>query len=133
MNPTIKSIKDNLCHTCIFAIPQDDSSMGLVDCPKRGCGNAFSSDIHPCEHYRENQRLIALREAAVEAIREFEELNALQETDPKEYKSKYYQEKLHDAAVKSCTMSDAYALAFGLGYDDAAAILHEEARKEAKA
>ena len=121
---------ENHCHICAFAIPQEDSRMGLVDCPKRGYGNAFSSDIHPCEHYLENHRLVALRDAAIEAVSRFEGLNALQNSEPGRYYSKPYQEELCKAACESCAMQDAYALAFGLGYDDAAAILHKVMRSK---
>ena len=56
MTITNKSINDNHCTTCIFSIPQDESSSyGAVDCLKRGYGNVYSSDIHPCENYRERE------------------------------------------------------------------------------
>ncbi|MCL2223621.1 MAG: hypothetical protein FWB96_01490 [Defluviitaleaceae bacterium] len=127
MNTTIKSICDNLCHTCVFAVPQEgDVSLGLVNCPKKGYGNASSSTIHPCEDYMANDRLIRLEDAAVEAIKDFNTLNALH-VGTRHAISDYQQRELDRAASKACAMTEAYSLIRGIGYDTAAEILNSKA------
>ncbi|MCL2357618.1 MAG: hypothetical protein FWC70_10815 [Defluviitaleaceae bacterium] len=130
MNITTKSIRDNLCRTCVFAIPQEgEQSLGLVDCPKMGYGNASSSTIHPCEHYRENDRLLRLKNSAVEAIQKFATLNA-QHTGNRSNMTAYQRKELDRAAAHSCAMTEAYSLICGISYDTAAELLNEEAKSQ---
>lgn len=64
--------KKNLCPFCQYAVPQKNSGLGLVDCPCKGYGNAHQTE---CASFRENSRLASLKEAAIEAIKEFDRLN----------------------------------------------------------
>lgn len=132
MNITTKSIRDNLCRSCVFAIPQQgETSLGLVDCPKMGYGNASSSIKHPCENYRENDRLARLKDAAVEAIREFSKINALH-AGSRNAMTSYQRREEAKAAAHSCAMTEAYSLICGISYDTAAELLNYEATLETK-
>lgn len=108
----------NICQSCQYSLRRESGH--LVDCPKVGCGNAWSRD---CEHYKPYTNLIRLKDEAVEAICEFEKLNnTLSDRDT------VHNEQLHNLACRSCALQEAYAMMIGLGYDDAAEILHEIAR-----
>jgi hypothetical protein len=99
--------------------------MGLVDCPKKGHGNAYETK---CEHFFENTHLLRLREAAVNAIREFERIADLHHGHTT--KAGEQNIDLVRAAARSCAMQEAYAIMLGISYDTAAGLLHKETRKE---
>ena len=113
--------KSNICPKCAFAIPQSDNTLGLVDCPKKGYGNAYA---RTCDCFLENNRLLNLIEIAIEAIKEFESLYAVSFKDSSEHAA-----AIGKAATHSCTMQQAYAIMLGITYDMAAEILHEEAKE----
>ena len=110
--------RENICLLCQYAIPQKNSGLGLVDCSCKGYGNAHQTE---CDSFRENSRLASLKEAAIEAIKEFEHLNKDEEIS---------KAALQRASIRSCAMQEAFAIMLDIGYDDAAEILRGcEARK----
>lgn len=117
--------RENICPKCAFAISQKDNSwskLGLVDCPKKGYGNAYQTE---CEHYIENANLRLLMDNAIIAIKEFDRINALYTNLDVSIPSIQHEE-LVKAAAHSCAMTEAYAIMVGIGYDMAAEYLHRE-------
>jgi len=72
-----------------------------------------------------NENLNSLKEAAIEAVREFKRLYAIPTNG-----SDAHAREIARAAATSVTMQKAYAIMLGIGYDMAAEIIHEEAKKE---
>ena len=115
--------KQNLCPTCKYGSPQDNSGLGLVNCichKGRACGNAYQKE---CESYRENARIARLKSAAVEAINDFNKLYAIPVDGNEAHAA-----EMAKAAARSCHMQEAYAIILDIGYDLAAEILHDAAR-----
>lgn len=111
--------KKNLCPFCQYAVPQKNSGLGLVDCPCKGYGNAHQTE---CASFRENSRLASLKEAAIEAIEEFDRLNK---------DGKISKAALQRASIRSCAMQEAFAIMLDISYDDAAEMLREWATVQA--
>lgn len=106
--------KDNICPFCEHAIPQKNCGFGLVDCQCKGYGNAHSTE---CDKFRENSRLASLKEAAIEAIKEFDRLTK---------DGEIAKAALKRASIRSCAMQEAFAIMLDISYDDAAEILREQ-------
>ena len=70
-----------------------------------------------------NPGLAVLKEAAIEAIREFNQLYAIPINDDVAHAT-----KITAAAIRSTTLQEAYAILLNIRYDMAAEILHEAAR-----
>lgn len=110
--------KKNICPFCECAIPQKNCGMGLVNCPLKGCGNAHKTE---CDCFRENSRLVSLREAAIDAIKEFDRLNEGGQSS---------KAAMQNVAARSCVMTEAFATMLDIGYDDAAEMLREWAKNQ---
>lgn len=110
--------KENICPFCQHSIPQKTCGLGLVDCLCKGYGNAHQTE---CESFRENSRLARMKAATIEAIKEFDRLNEDEES------SKTAKQR---AAIRSCAMQEAFAIAMNIGYDDAAEMLRDWANNE---
>lgn len=110
--------RENICPLCQYAVPQMNCGLGLVDCPCKGYGNAHQAE---CDCFRENSRLASLKEAAIEAIKEFNRLNESMQSP---------NVALQKASIRSCTMQEAFAIMMDISYDDAAEILQNSAKKQ---
>ncbi len=111
-------LRANICQNCRFAIRQ--KSGYLVDCichNGHACGNTYNLEGQ-CDDYEPNNNLLSLKTAAIDAIREFDKLNASPNCN---------KEKLMKAACRSCDLQEAYAIIVGISYDLAAELLHDEA------
>ena len=111
--------KKNICPFCKYATPQKNCGLGLVDCQCKGYGNAYKTE---CDSFRENSRLASLKEAAIEAIEEFDRLNKDGEIS---------KAALQRASIRSCAMQEAFAIMLDISYDDAAEMLREWAAVQA--
>ena len=109
--------RDNICPFCIFAIPQKNTELGLVDCIHHGYGNACQMQ---CKDYRENPRLAQLKEKAKAAIREFNQLSETNGSTSAAAKK---------AAIRSCTLQEAFAAILDIPYDQAAELLRDGAEQ----
>ena len=109
--------KENICPFCKHAIPQKNCGLGLVNCQCKGYGNAYKTE---CDSFRENSRLASLKEAAIEAIKEFDRLNKDGEIS---------KAALQRVSIRSCAMQEAFAIMMDISYDDAAEMLRELAKK----
>lgn len=103
----------NICPFCKYAIPQKNSGLGLVDCQCKGYGNVCQT---VCGSFRPNERLSRLKEAAIEAIREFDHLNK---------SGQYAKAAMQNAAARACVMTEAFAIMLDISYDDAAETLRD--------
>lgn len=111
--------KKNICLFCKYAIPQASCGLGLVDCACKGLGNARQPE---CDRFRENIRLVSLREAAIDAIKEFDRLTGGGQSS---------KAAMRNAAARSCVMTEAFAIMLDIGYDDAAEMLRDWAKNQA--
>lgn len=111
--------KKNICPFCEHAIPQKNNGLGLVDCQCKGYGNACQT---VCGGFHPNERLSRLKEAAIDAIKEYERLRL---TDGKGSKA-----AVQRAAIRSCTMTEAFAIMLDIDYDDAEEMMWEWAEKD---
>ena len=84
-----------------------------------------------CRYYKPNVNLLALKDAVIEALKEFDIAykgsirDGVVASEPS-----FRNESLAKAAAKSVVMQDAYAIITGLRFDDAAEILREEIELE---
>ena len=120
-----KGIRENICQTCKYTIRQDNSY--LVDCVcnnGHACGNAYQREGQ-CDSYRPNVPLIRLKQAALDAIKEFNRVHELY-PDLRADDPSWQHEELVKAATRSCCMTEAYAIMLNLGQDFTAEMLREE-------
>lgn len=106
-------IEKNICLFCAYSVGANIWGLGMVDCPVVGLGNCRRSQ---CRHYRENERLLALLNAAAAAIREFERLRETVGS---------HSMRLQKAAARSCALQEAIAIILDVSYDEAAQYCHE--------
>lgn len=111
--------KKNICPLCQYAVPQKNCGLGLINCACKGLGNARQSE---CDRFRENSRLASLKEAAIDEIKKYERLRL---ADGKGSKA-----AVQRAAIRSCAMTEAFAVMLDIDYDDAAEMLWEWAEKD---
>lgn len=111
--------QENICPFCQYAVPQKNSGCGLVDCVRKGYGNAHQTE---CESFQENSRITKLKDATVEAIREFDEV--------REGSNGIAGTKLKAMASRCVALQEAFAIMVDIGYDHAAEMLRSLAERQ---